>query len=143
VGYAATTTPGVIYYTENAGIGWTSTSLSAQEVYTLAFSQNDAHRVYAGTDNGVYVRDGGGAWTPLGFAGMKILALATHQDKPGVVFAGTEQGAQVSYNAGLVWSNALPELSEDTILSIAFDPVDPGYVYFGTQVSGIVKMYYR
>jgi ligand-binding sensor domain-containing protein len=137
--YVASTNPGIVYYSTNGGVNWQETSLSAGSIYTLAFSAQDGSRVYAGTNNGVYVRIGEGDWTQVGLGGVAVTVLGADPARTGRLFAGTTQGVYLTYNGGIDWAQGASELSTDTIMSIGFDPLDARWVYFGTKTRGIVN----
>ena len=139
--YVATSATGVVFYTNSAGINWQETSLPTANIYTLAFAA-DGSRVYAGTNNGVYVRVGEGSWTFSGLGGIPVTALATNPAQPGRLYVGTTQGVYMSGDAGASWRAAYPELSAETIQSIGIDPLDPHFVYLGTKTRGIVQVYF-
>ncbi len=138
--YVATRTPGVIFYATTFS-NWQETYLPPTNFYALAFAA-DGSRVYAGTNNGIYVRIGEGSWTPLALGGVSVTALAVDPTRPGRLYAGTTQGVYMTQNYGESWNTAYPELSAETIQSIGIDTLDYHFVYFGTKTRGIVQVYF-
>jgi len=131
---------GVLFKTANAGASWSPSSagLSAPAVRSLAIDPNDASRLYAGTDQGLYrSTDGGEAWTRVGLMDRSITALAVDPADGSKVYAGTDAGVLRSSTYGLAWTatNLDPSIRVRTLV---FSLWDRSTLYAGTD-SGIYR----
>lgn len=136
--YAATSQANTVKVSANNGAAWSDTAVTGTPK-ALAASTADVERVYVGTSSGVYVSVSGGAWTPAGLSGQSITALAAHPNRPGFLVAGTGAGAYYTTDYGATWQAGPPEVNYMRINAVSFDPVEPGWVYLSTGLSGAFR----
>jgi photosystem II stability/assembly factor-like uncharacterized protein len=132
--YAATSTAGSLWVSNDGGVNWIGHSLNVS-FYSLASSPVEAGVVYVGTDAGIY-RYQSGSWTLLGLAGQVVSAITIDANHPDFIYAGTYQGAYYSNDGGSSWMVVDDELLHQIIESISIDPSQSNLVYFGTKLHG-------
>ena len=138
--YVATSTAGVVKYSQDGGATWSDSSLPdlTLTAYSLATSPSIPGVVYAGTTNGVYqLMDGN--WSSLGLTGVTVTAIATNPDRPGYIYVGTTNGAYFSSDMGNNWQPGPTELANLTVQAISFDPYYPYTVYFTTTGNAVLR----
>ncbi|OGO16903.1 MAG: hypothetical protein A2Z14_01930 [Chloroflexi bacterium RBG_16_48_8] len=131
---------GSLMATSNAGASWFSmnSGLTEKNVYALLFDANTANKLYAGTNEGLYISiDGGSLWTRVAFAGLKVYALALDEDLAGV-FAGTSGGFYFSTDGGSIWQQENQGLVNTIVQSISLDELS-SKMYLGTDGSGAYR----
>jgi hypothetical protein len=140
--YAATNLIGEVKMSVDGGGSWTDISLPGKAVYSLAVSESPPGPglLYAGSSNGVFVRNGGG-WTLSGLEGSTIAWIAVQPADASLVYAGSTNGAFVSRDAGATWAAGPEELAGYTVQYIGTDPFYPRAVYFCTTLRGVLKEY--
>jgi hypothetical protein len=125
--YAVTDT---VWESQDGGRTWASLLLMGFKVNTVGFTQAGEGKVYAGTNQGLWVYQNQ-AWSFAGLPGVSVKILASSPANPNWIFAGTESGAYLLDTAS-GQERAFTETLGTPIQSIAFDPADPFQVYFGT-----------
>ena len=108
-----------IWYSRDSGERWKRAKMELPffsragdiQVRALAVSPHDRHRVYAGSEVGLYRSDNNGAsWQLLDspMAGTQIWSLALDPADPDVILAGTKPpGIFRSRDGGKSWSEAI------------------------------------
>lgn len=138
--YAATNAEDTIQVSLDGGSHWTGTHLTGVTAYSLSIPPTEPEILFAGTSKGVY-RYTSGNWVFSGLGDSTITSVAAHPTEPGMIMAGTLDGAFITTDGGQSWSAWPPEIKGFEVQNIAFDPNDPGIVYFATKLHGILKAY--
>ena len=108
-----------------------------EKVKVLAFTEDEKHGIFAGTDNGLYRSyDVAKGWEKLpfgeGFASNVFVVYASPL-VPGTIWVGTAgSGVLVSNDDGKTWSKVEGVPDNIPVSSIASDPKRPNYIYVGT-----------
>lgn len=148
-------TPSGLYTSTDNGSTWAAlnTAFSTSPVYAIVRPAALPATLYVATDQGVYTStDSGSTWTARntglqtdGTLGPYVRALAVDPDTPATLYcatySGSGQDADVyrSTDSGASWTQMNRELSNTTVLSLAFDPADSSIAYAGTSTLGVLK----
>jgi ligand-binding sensor domain-containing protein len=127
--------------TTNASATWFSANsgLTPRTVYALLFDGNTPNKLYAGTDDGLYIStDGGSHWTRVAFSGLKVYALADNDGSSSLIFAGTSAGFYFSSDGGSAWEQENRGLVNTIVQSISLDALS-SKMYLGTDGSGAYR----
>jgi photosystem II stability/assembly factor-like uncharacterized protein len=109
-----------------------------EKVKVLAFTDDDKHGIFAGTDTGLYRSyDVTKGWEKLPFGdgvATNVFVVHTTPLVPGTIWVGTAgAGVLVSNDDGKTWAK-VPGIPDNIpVSSIASDPKRPNYVYVGTS----------
>jgi len=153
----AGTVGGGIWYSRDSGEQWKRAKMELPffyragdiQVRTLAVSPHYPHRVYAGSEAGLYRSDDNGAsWylmeSPMG--AMQIWSLAVDPADPGVILAGTKPPAIFrSADGGKSWerlSAGIPEecpIGPPRVTNLIIDPRDHRQVWAGVELGGVFR----
>lgn len=105
-------------------------------IYTICPHSTDPHRLYVGTDRGIYVtRDGGVNWQVLSASlqSQTITSLLMDPTNDQVLYAGVAAGGVLySQDGGQNWSSLGRGLDQIPVLSLALDEEGAGTLYAGT-----------
>jgi photosystem II stability/assembly factor-like uncharacterized protein len=108
------------------------------DIFTIDVDPRQRKRLFAGACSGIYTSlDGGGTWSSLERAvgdSFRTYVIVRAPDRRNLVFAGTSGGLIHSPDGGATWRR----LSEGTVRSIAFDPIDPRRIFVATD-KGILR----
>lgn len=127
-------------------------NIAGIDVLSMAVNPFDPNNVYIGTEaNGLFeTLDGGETWRQVPFAN-KVYGLAFDPTNPNMIYgSGVLEGRaklfrcnqkDMCMNQQLEWDEIYTEPSEGTIISsLAVDPKNPRFVYFGTSDGVILKL---
>jgi photosystem II stability/assembly factor-like uncharacterized protein len=142
-----------VFKSIDGGVTWDTASKGikgdGRQIMTLAIDPLTPQTLYAGTMNtGVFKSiNGGETWSVVNGGlnnlgmGLFIDAIAIDPSAPQTVYAGSQQGAGVfkSTNGGGYWSAVNTGLTDQHILSLVLDPVNPQILYAGTWFGGVFK----
>lgn len=125
--------------------------LSECEVRSLAIDPADAGRIYAGTNEGVFISDNGGdRWSSVGppLDDLVVWSLSISPRSPSTLLAGTRPARIYrSDDRGATWRrlvahieelSANPALRYNRVTLARFDPVDPDRVWAGVEIGGVL-----
>lgn len=142
-------TNAVFKTTDGASTAWVKVSQDLSgDVTSLAISESDSNRVYAGTTGGkVYRTDDGGAtttWTEIstGLPSRTVKdVVVDHTNKNRVLasFGGVASGATASHifystDGGTSWTDISSNLPNISVNAVIFDPNNSNTIYAGTDV---------
>jgi len=137
---------GVVYKSTDGGGSWTTlgTSLPSSVFGTVAIDPTDPNNVYAGAASvGGLLKstDGGATWANVLSVG-NVMHVVINPVNASMVYAainntGVQGGGGVyrSSDAGLTWTKINQGLTDNNIIALAIDPLDPTTVYCGTNDS--------
>jgi photosystem II stability/assembly factor-like uncharacterized protein len=131
--------PAGVFRSTDGGAHWTPVNHGLGDdhplvVHDLVFDPFDASRLYAATDQGLFVtRDQGRSWQQAGLAGTPILALAADPFHRGTLLASVIQGhfaLLASTDGGATWAPRSQGITGDPAFgALYFDPTSPGRVF--------------
>ena len=139
--YLGTRDNGYVIKSSNAGVTWKNigpSSGSVDTVYDIVVDSDS--KVYAATDNGLWIYDGA-RWTKL--SGLTtddvITALAIDRSTdPGTIYIGTkEEGVFISQDGGSTWSSFSEGLGNFDITELSLSESIPRLLYAGTSYGGL------
>jgi photosystem II stability/assembly factor-like uncharacterized protein len=137
---------GTAWKSVDSGKNWTQiqSGIAGLSVFALSTIPSQAGIVYAGTSNGIYQSINGGAgWTQIGLNGLAASALLVHPQSNKVLFAGTQNGVYTSQEEGASWKALEPALINPQVWCLSAGATSSGYVFIGTQASGMYRLKYR
>lgn len=111
-------------------------------VSTIAIDPQSPDRVYAGTNNGLFMStDQANGWTRIGqsLADQYISSLVIDPSNPSVLYAGGRSGVHKSTDQGRTWQAMNAGLETLNVRTIAMSPQDPQTLYLGTNGSGLYR----
>ncbi|MFH2063173.1 MAG: hypothetical protein ABIJ46_03415 [bacterium] len=138
---------GDVLRSSDGGESWTSVQTFKSPVVKLALVANDGRRVYAATkSNGLWRSDDSGVnWKDLSVAYKKEFSGSTEQvsdlavgtSDPAVVVMANRYGLIRSRDFGESWEEVplLTPPKSTVIYSVAVDPKDASYIYYGTATT--------
>ena len=146
-----------VWYSRDGGEKWRRPKMELPffwkagdlQVRALAVSPHNPHRIYAGSDAGLYRSDDTGAtWalleTPM--KGMQIWSLALDPSDPEVIFTGTKPpGVFRSSDGGRSWGRLSIDTAEECpigpprVTNLVVDPRNPRNVWAGVELGGIYR----
>jgi photosystem II stability/assembly factor-like uncharacterized protein len=109
-------------------------------VFFLATDPERADRLFAGTENGLYLSSNGGlGWqpSPAGPGDPSADALALGSD--GLLYLANVDGVYVSTDSGGSWDRRSEGLPPVPILAVAVAPSAPNVVYAGASGAGLFR----
>jgi len=134
-------TPHLAWKTGDGGATWNRLTRGMKDdsdIFTIDVDPRQRKRLFAGACSGIYSSlDGGGTWSSLERAvgdSFRTYVIVRAPDRRNLVFAGTSGGLIHSPDGGATWRR----LSEGTVRSIAFDPIDPRRIFVATD-KGILR----
>lgn len=154
--FLSTPGPGIARAQPDGRGGWqVSRLLGEVNVHCLAADPHDPRRLFAGTQQGLYISsDQGLNWQPGGLAGTPVHALAACPHTPGRLFAGVRPaGVHRSQDGGESWeelqafrrarswwwfSPASPPYTA-YVQSLAVSPDDPQVLLAGVELGGVLR----
>jgi photosystem II stability/assembly factor-like uncharacterized protein len=140
--YAGTWFGGVFKSTDG-GKNWTPTGLIQTNIYDLAIDSGTPTTIYAATSGkGVFKStDGGERWSAVnaGLTDDIVDAFSITSRLPTTLYAGTGDGGFFkSTDGGEKWSILNADLNE-SMTTLAIDPVTVSTLYFGSLSDGMFK----
>ena len=130
--------PGSAFRSTDGAATWSlvSNALAAPYLGDLLVDPADPATVYAlAPDEILKSFDGGATWVPLP-PGPAIQRLYFGREQPAVLYATVSgAGVSASTDAGASWQPANAGIADQTILDLAFDPVDPQKIYAASSGS--------
>lgn len=127
-----TSTPYGVWRSVDLGKTWieSNTGIPVGKTYTeaLEVDRTQAHRVLAGTNDGVYLSTNGAqSWARAGGAGFEILDLQQSRGNPHTWLAATYQnGILLSTDNGKTWAASGPrDLADKSVHGVAINPFNP------------------
>ncbi|MEW6367142.1 MAG: hypothetical protein AB1714_21135 [Acidobacteriota bacterium] len=141
--YFGTLKGGVLKSTD-AGTTWSEagTGLIKADVRHLTIDPTSPQLVYAaGGAFGAFVtRNGGRTWARLkGLPDGFICRIVTDPCVAGTIYAGTRLGVFKSTDAGVSWSLAGTGIRENSVSTLAVDPLRADTIYAGGSYGGLFK----
>jgi photosystem II stability/assembly factor-like uncharacterized protein len=146
-----------IWYSRDGGERWKRPKMELPyfakagdiQVRTLALSPGMAHRIYAGSEVGIYRSDDNGAtWEMIEspMKGMQIWSIAIDPANPDVIYAGTKPPAVFrSVDGGKTWER-LPidipgecPIGPPRVTNLVIDPRAPRTIYAGVELGGVFR----
>jgi len=132
VAYLGTSGSG-FYKSTDGGSTWNPTSLTGQNIWSIAVDPTNPLIVYGATDIPGSIKtstDGGSTWSDLALpvATTTIYSLTISPANPGTLYAGTSIGFYK--RAAGVWS--LAGLSDTQVTVVAAHPTNPSIIFAGT-----------
>ena len=142
-----------VWFSDDLGESWSrpyseSGLYLEARVWALSCHPDTPKRLYAGTDDGVYVCDvPGKRWqrveSPMN--GMSVWALAQAPSNPDVIVAGTQPAALFrSDDGGASWRKLPCEFATECIYvrlprvtQVLFDPADENRLWVGVEIDGV------
>jgi photosystem II stability/assembly factor-like uncharacterized protein len=117
-------------------------------VRALAVYPDNAHRILAGCDGGIYrSEDNGDSWTKLDspFDGMEVWSIGIDHVDTDTIFVGTRPDAYRSKDGGLHWEKLDIGVDLDCPIglprttNVIVDPRDHRTIWAGAEVDGVFK----
>ncbi|MFM8552114.1 MAG: WD40/YVTN/BNR-like repeat-containing protein [Nitrospiraceae bacterium] len=111
-------------------------------VSTIVIDPRNPDRVYAGTNNGLFVSaDRADTWTRIGqsLADQYISSLTIDSTNPSVLYAGGRSGIYKSLDGGKTWQAMNVGLETLNVRTIVMSPHNPETLYLGTNGSGLYR----
>ncbi len=137
---------GTAWKSVDSGKNWTQiqSGIAGLSVYGLSTTPIQAGTVVAGTSNGIYQSiNGGASWAQIGLNGLAVSSLLVHPQSGKVLFAGTQNGVYTSLEGGANWKALEPALINPQVWCLAAGAASSGYIYIGTQASGMYRLKFR
>ena len=119
------------------------------QIRALAVDPSNAHRMYAGSEVGLYrSEDKGATWdlveSPMD--GRQIWSLAVHPHNPDLLFVGTKPpGVFRSTDGGKHWEQVPIPIADQCfagapkVTNILFDPRNPRTVWVSVEIGGVYR----
>jgi hypothetical protein len=140
--YAVTNEKGLARISSDGGRNWTISRLpdGTTEVYSVAILPASPTEVYFGTSNGIF-RYNCSSWLHMGLDGYRVYALGYHPVAAKGLIAGTHAGGFLALSGSSTsWTSIAGDLAGKMVVSLNFDPLNPRYVYAGTQYQGTLRV---
>ncbi len=134
-----------LIYSKDGGTSWAISPdplIKDLAVIALAVDPSDDQRVYAGTENGLFLSDDGAlSWTKVNTLPVsdRIRAVAIHPENPQVIFVALDGfGIYLSEDNALTWTALVAGLEPNSsIRKIIFNPNDAETIYTCDLLSGV------
>ncbi len=146
-----------IWYSRDSGERWKRAKMELPffskagdlQIRTLAVSPHNPHRIYAGSEVGLYRSDDNGAsWelreSPM--TGMQIWSVAVDPMDPEVIFAGTKPPAIFrSSDGGKSWERLSAGIAEECpigpprVTNLVIDPHNHRNIWAGVELGGVFR----
>ena len=145
------TVGGGLSYSRDGGETWNrirDNVPSEGNIRTMAVYPDDAHRLLAGTDNGIVrSEDNGATWNKLDspFEDLQIWSVTVDPENTDTIFVGTRPGGFRSHDGGKTWQemnmgvNLNCPIGTPRTTNILVDPRDHNTVWAGIEVDGVYK----
>ena len=136
-----------VVFSKDGGANWElsdDASIKSNSVISLAVNPADAQKVYAGTENGLFLsEDGAESWDPVTTIPVngRTRAVAFNPENPQQLFIGIDEyGMYRSDDGGVSWSASVAGLEPNSSLrKILFDPTDHSIIYTCDILSGVYR----
>lgn len=129
---------GVLKSTDS-GTSWNpmNSGVTNLDVVSLVMDPKDHKILYAGSKGLFKSKDGGNTWSPTGLGEYVANAIAIHPNDSNTLYVGTAgQGILKSVTGGTTFFSVTNGLTNNLVLALAIDPVEPNILFAGTQVGG-------
>ena len=129
-----------LFKTTDGGSSWfeIGAGISSYRLNDLQFDPFNTDKIYAGTDDGVYVSiDGGSNWQPP-VVNMVVKCIAVDPNIIHRLFAGSLFGVQVSTDGGSTWTPMNEGLFNEDVNCMDFNATH-GVLYVGTHGGGVFR----
>ena len=145
------TVGGGLSYSRDGGETWNrirDNVPSEGNIRTMTVYPDDAHRLLAGTDNGIVrSEDNGATWDKLDapFEDLQIWSVTVDPEDTDTIFVGTRPGGFRSRDGGKTWQemnmgvNLNCPIGTPRTTNILVDPRDHQTVWAGIEVDGVYK----
>ncbi|MFQ5628938.1 MAG: WD40/YVTN/BNR-like repeat-containing protein [bacterium] len=130
-----------VWRSSDFGESWTESNNGLVKKYTqvVAVDRQQAGRVFAGTEGGLFVSaDGANSWSLASAKDMAVLDLQQGVSDPKVWLAGTqEEGVLLSNDNGKSWRKTNGLISRASIYSVSIDPFNTQNMAAGGWDTGV------
>ncbi len=132
-----------VFKTEDGGVNWRNILFvkgQSHSINFLLFDPQDKNSLYVATGNGLfYSSNQGKSWNRI-FQGKNYLEneCTTLVVLPYGIYLGTKGGLFVSKDRGRSWSKEKGKLGSSDILAIAYNKIEPSYIYVAC-IDGVFK----
>jgi hypothetical protein len=132
---------GGMWYSEDGGVTWNSSSINNKIMYGVAAHPTQAGKFYAGGKYGIYEStDGGATWNQIAYPSTTIIGIGLQIANPLLMVAGiaSNQGVRYSPDGGTTWNNS--NLATGFMKDFAVSAANPTKMFLavsGTAGSGL------